>query len=80
MIKTTLNIAHRGFSGKYPENTMVAFKKAIEEKCDGIETDLNMTKDGILVVCHDEKIDRTTNGCGYIKDYTYKELKQFDAG
>ncbi|URZ02229.1 glycerophosphodiester phosphodiesterase [Clostridium felsineum] len=80
MRKNTLNIAHRGFSGKYPENTMLAFKKAVEAKCDGIETDLNMTKDGVLVVCHDEKIDRTTDGCGYIKDYTYNELKKFDAG
>lgn len=75
-----LNIAHRGFSSKYPENTMIAFEKAVEENCDGIETDLNMTKDGIIVICHDETLNRTTNGSGYIKDYTYKELSKLDAG
>jgi len=79
-MKKVLNIAHRGFSGKYPENTMLAFKKAVEEKCDGIETDLNVTKDGVIVICHDETVDRTTNDKGYIKDYTYKELNKFDAG
>jgi glycerophosphoryl diester phosphodiesterase len=75
-----LNIAHRGFSSKYPENTMIAFEKAVEENCDGIETDLNMTKDGVIVICHDETLNRTTNGSGYIKDYTYKELSKLDAG
>jgi glycerophosphoryl diester phosphodiesterase len=79
-MKKVLNIAHRGFSGKYPENTMLAFKKAVEEKCDGIETDLNVTKDGVIVICHDETVDRTTNDKGYIKDYTYMELKKIDAG
>lgn len=76
----SLNIAHRGFSGKYPENTMLSFKKAVEAGCDGIENDVQLTKDGVAVICHDEKIDRTTNGTGFIKDYTYKELLKFDAG
>lgn len=76
----SLNIAHRGFSGSYPENTMLAFKKAVEAGCDGIETDLHMTKDGVIVLCHDETIDRTTNGNGFIHEYTYKELCEFDAG
>lgn len=75
-----LNIAHRGFSSEYPENTMIAFEKAVEENCDGIETDLNMTKDGVIVICHDETLNRTTNGSGYIKDYTYNELSKLDAG
>jgi len=79
-MKRSLNIAHRGFSGEYPENTMVAFRKAIEAGCDGIETDLHMTKDGVIVICHDETIDRTTNGTGFICDYTYNELCEFDAG
>lgn len=74
------NIAHRGYSGLYPENTILAFRKAIEVGCDGIETDVQMTKDGELVLCHDEKIDRTTDGKGYIIDYTYDELKKFNAG
>lgn len=70
--------AHRGFSGKYPENTMLAFQKAYEVGCDGIELDVQMTKDGVLVIMHDETIDRTTNGTGNLRDYTYEELCQFD--
>lgn len=70
--------AHRGFSGKYPENTMLAFHKAYEVGCDGIELDVQMTKDGVLVIMHDETIDRTTNGKGNLRDYTYEELCQFD--
>lgn len=76
----TLNIAHRGFSGLYPENTMIAFKKAIEANCDGIETDVHMTKDGVLILCHDERVDRTTDGTGFIKDYTFENLRKLDAG
>lgn len=74
------NFAHRGFSGMYPENTMLAFQKAIEtEGCEGIELDVHLIKDGELVIIHDELIDRTcVNGTGYVKDYTYEELKKFD--
>lgn len=72
-------IAHRGYSGRYPENTMLAFKKAVEAGCDEIELDVQLTKDGVVVVFHDEKIDRTTDGSGLIKDYTYEELKKFNA-
>ncbi|MFL0252241.1 glycerophosphodiester phosphodiesterase [Clostridium neuense] len=79
-MKKVLNIAHRGFSGAYPENTMLAFRKAVEIGADGIETDLQMTKDGVIVICHDEKLDRTTDGSGLIKEYTYDELLKFDAG
>lgn len=75
-----LNIAHRGFSGNYPENTMLAFSKAVEADCDGIETDLHLTKDGVIVICHDETIDRTSNETGFIHDYTYEELCKFDFG
>ena len=75
------NIAHRGFSGKYPENTNIAFAKALTEGyCDGIEVDVHMTKDHKLVMIHDEKLDRTTTGTGYIKDHTLEELTEFDAG
>ncbi len=73
-------IAHRGFSGVYPENTLLAFKKAIELCVDEIEFDIKMTKDGIPVIIHDETIDRTTNGKGRICDLTLKEIKSFDAG
>lgn len=76
----TLNIAHRGFSGKYPENTMLAFEKASGAYCDGIETDVQLTKDGIPVLIHDETLDRTSNGTGLVKDYTYSELLKLDFG
>lgn len=72
-----LNIAHRGYSGKFYENTMIAFKKAIEYGADGIETDVQLSKDGIPVIIHDETLDRTTNGHGFVKDYTLSELKSF---
>ena len=72
-----LNIAHRGYSGKFDENTMLAFKKAIEYKADGIEMDVQLSKDGIPVIIHDETLDRTTNGHGFVKDYTLDELKIF---
>lgn len=72
-----LNIAHRGYSGKFDENTMIAFKKAIEYKADGIETDIQLSKDGVPVLIHDETLNRTTNGHGYVKDYTLDELKSF---
>ena len=71
--------AHRGYSGRYPENTMMAFRKAAETGCDGIELDVQLTKDGVVVVIHDEKIDRTTDGAGYVKDYTSEELRKFNA-
>lgn len=72
-----LNIAHRGYSGKFDENTMIAFKKAIEYKADGIETDVQLSKDNIPILIHDETLNRTTNGYGYVKDYTLDELKTF---
>lgn len=74
-----LNFAHRGFSGEYPENTMLAFRKAIETGADGIELDVHFSKDGELVVIHDEEIDRTCNGNGLVRDYTVAQLKSFDA-
>lgn len=74
-----LNFAHRGFSGKYPENTMLAFEKAVETGADGIELDVHFSKDGELVVIHDERIDRTCDASGFVRDYTLKELQSFDA-
>ena len=76
----TIILAHRGASGHAPENTMSAFIKAVEMGSHGIETDVQMTKDGVLILCHDEKVDRTTDGKGFIKDFTYEELCQLDAG
>ena len=71
--------AHRGASGwdkQYaPENTMPAFERAIRMGADGIETDVQMTRDGRLVLCHDETLERTSDGEGWLKDYTLEELR-----
>ena len=69
---------HRGFSGKYPENTMLSFRKAVEAGVDGIELDVHLTKDNRLVIIHDETIDRTSDGTGWVKDMTLEELRRFD--
>lgn len=71
--------AHRGCSQRYPENTMSAFEKASEiNGLTGIELDIQLSKDGHMVVIHDERIDRTTDGIGRVKDYTLTELKRFN--
>lgn len=70
--------AHRGASGYCPENTLPAFKKAAKLGADGVELDVQLTKDGELVVCHDETVDRTSNGKGWIKDMTLAELRSLD--
>lgn len=72
--------AHRGASYDYPENTMLAFRKAIEQGADGIELDVQFTKDQKLVVLHDDSIDRTSNGRGNLEDATLEELLQLDFG
>lgn len=74
-----LNIAHRGFKGVYPENTMLAYEKAVETGADGIEFDVQLTKDGELVIIHDEDLERTTDGKGLVKDKTLHELKKLNA-
>ena len=79
MVKSLI-YAHRGASHYAPENTMASYKKAIVMGADGIEIDVHKSKDGCLIVCHDEKVDRTTNGSGYIKNINMKELKSLDAG
>lgn len=72
-------IAHRGLSGFYPENTMLAFKKCLNLNIYGIELDVQKTKDNHLVVIHDEKVDRTFNGSGYVNDMTLKELQSLNS-
>ena len=72
-------VAHRGYSGAYPENTMLAFQKAVEAGCDEIELDVQLAKDGTVVIIHDEKIDRTTDSSGNVRDVTYEQLRTFDA-
>ncbi len=75
--------AHRGCSQLYPENTMTAFERAMNiPGLKGIELDIQLTKDGELVVIHDEKVDRTTDGTGFVRDFMLKELNSLhiDAG
>ncbi|RLL45092.1 glycerophosphodiester phosphodiesterase [Oceanobacillus piezotolerans] len=79
-MRETKIYGHRGSMGAYPENTLISFQKAIEQGVDGIELDVHMTKDGEIVVIHDEQLDRTTDGNGFIKDLTLPEIKEYSAG
>lgn len=72
--------AHRGASGYAPENTLPAFHMALQQKTDGVETDIHLTKDGHFVVCHDDNISRTSNGAGNIREMTLEQLKTYDFG
>jgi len=76
-----ISIAHRGgIVPGYPENTLVAFRQAIELGAQAIEVDLRGTNDGAIVIMHDETVDRTTNGSGKVIDLTLAELRKLDAG
>ena len=75
-----LNIAHRGGLGLSPENTIVSFQRAIKERADILELDIRSTSDSILVLLHDETVNRTTNGKGRISELTLKEAKRLNAG
>ncbi|MDL2318829.1 glycerophosphodiester phosphodiesterase [Eubacteriales bacterium OttesenSCG-928-A19] len=75
-----LVVGHRGMKSVYPENTLLSFEKAIELGVDGLEMDVNVSRDGDLIVMHDLTVDRTTNGTGRIRDLTTAELKKLDAG
>ena len=73
-------IAHRGFSGAAPENTIASVRAAIEIQADMVEIDVTLTSDGHIVVIHDETLDRTTNGSGKVSDFSRAELQLLDAG
>ncbi|KUP24054.1 glycerophosphodiester phosphodiesterase family protein [Paenibacillus sp. DMB5] len=75
-----ITIAHRGASGYAPENTIPAIELAIEMQADYIELDIHLTKDKIPVVIHDETVNRTTGGRGYVRNLTLEQIKQLDAG
>lgn len=75
-----LVIAHRGGAGLAPENTLVAFRHAVTLDVDVIELDIHLTKDGHLVVIHDDTINRTTNGTGRVNELTLAEIQSYDAG
>jgi glycerophosphoryl diester phosphodiesterase len=79
-IKPPWIIAHRGFRAKYPENTLIAFQAALDAGVTMIELDVTHTRDGKLVVMHDNTLDRTTSGCGPVIEYSLKEVKKLDAG
>ena len=72
------NFAHRGFSGEYPENTLLSFTKALEAGCEGMEFDVHLSRDGEIVIIHDETINRTGDKRGKVKDMTYEELCKVD--
>jgi glycerophosphoryl diester phosphodiesterase len=78
--KSTLIIAHRGASDRAPEETMSAFKLAVQDKADYLEMDLRQTKDGKLVLMHDPSLNRTTNGKGEVSEYSLMQIKKLDAG
>jgi glycerophosphoryl diester phosphodiesterase len=71
---------HRGFMAEYPENTLIAFQKALDAGVDMLEFDLRFSKDSVLMVIHDDTVDRTTNGTGKVSDFTRSELKSLSAG
>jgi glycerophosphoryl diester phosphodiesterase len=73
-------MAHRGASAEAPENTLAAFSKALAYRAAWVELDVQLSRDGVPVVIHDAKVDRTTNGQGRVKELTLKELKRLDAG
>lgn len=73
-----VNYAHRGASEYLPENTMLAFYTGIYMGANGIETDVQRTKDGILVLFHDDTLMRVTGQTGSIGDYTFAQLQEFD--
>lgn len=72
-----LKIGHRGAKGYVAENTLASFQKAIDLGADGIELDVHLSLDGKVIVIHDETVDRTTSGKGFVKDYSATELKTF---
>src|SRR5437879_11961697 len=73
-------VGHRGAMGHCPENTLASFVRALELGADWIELDVHLSRDGALIVIHDETLERTTNGHGLVRERTLSELEQLDAG
>lgn len=78
--RKVLRIGHRGASGYAPENTLASIEQAIELRCDFTEVDIRRTSDGELVLLHDERVTRTTNGRGRIAELTLSDIRKLDAG
>lgn len=75
-----VNVAHRGFSGLYPENTLLAFEKALEHRPRMLELDVQLSRDGVIMVCHDAELERLSGQRGYLRDATYQALQSRDVG
>ena len=73
-------LGHRGAAGTSPENTLLSFAKGLEFGVDGFEFDVQMSRDREVVICHDERVDRTSDGIGWVKDFTLQELKKLNFG
>jgi glycerophosphoryl diester phosphodiesterase len=80
MAATPLVVGHRGWRDKYPENTLVSFRAALDLGVDALEFDLHLSRDGHVVVIHDDTLDRTTDAKGPVQARTLAELKRLDAG
>ena len=78
--KSPLIIGHRGNSAHFPENTIASFQNALDSGADMLELDVFLTQDAQLIVLHDDTLDRTTNGTGYVWEHTLPQLKKLDAG
>ncbi len=73
-------LGHRGAAGTSPENTLLSFARGLELGVDGFEFDVQLSRDGEVVICHDERVDRTSDGSGWVKDFTLPELKKLNFG
>ncbi len=80
MTYPVVRVAHRGASVECPENTLLAFRRAMEYGVDALEIDLHLTRDQQLVVIHDQRLERTTNGDGWVRDHTLAQIQALDAG
>ncbi|HEY3108737.1 MAG TPA: glycerophosphodiester phosphodiesterase family protein [Chloroflexota bacterium] len=80
LVRRPYVLAHRGASAYAPENTLAAFERAVALQSDGIETDVRASRDGVLVLVHDERVDRTTDGEGRVDELSFDELQRLDAG
>ncbi len=77
---TTKILGHRGANRRAPQNTLPAFQAAIDHGADGVEFDVQMTSDGVLVICHNFTVDETSNGTGFVNEHTFEELRALDFG
>jgi glycerophosphoryl diester phosphodiesterase len=80
MTPSVLNIAHRGASGTFPENTLAAFRAAVDAGAQMCELDVQLTRDRAVIVMHDDTVDRTTDGHGAVAEFSLNDLKRLDAG